>query len=69
MFPTRARASVTSSLGWLGTVGSSAGLAIGRFTIDGMGLSNTMNLLGIGVLIAAGLTLILPETKGRILTA
>jgi len=69
MFPTRARASLTSSLGWLGTVGSSAGLAIGRFTIDGMGLSNTMNLLGIGVLIAAGLTLILPETKGRILTA
>jgi MFS family permease len=69
MFPTRARASVTSSLGWLGTVGSSAGLAIGRFTIDGMGLSNTMILLGIGVLIAAGLTLMLPETKGRILTA
>jgi hypothetical protein len=34
-----------------------------------MGLANTMNLLGTGVLIAAGLTLILPETKGRILTA
>lgn len=67
MFPTRARASVTSSLGWLGTVGSAAGLAIGRFTIDGMGLSNTMNLLGVGVLVAAGLTLLLPETKGRVL--
>lgn len=69
MFPTRARASVTSSLGWLGTLGSSAGLVIGRFTIDGMGLSNTMNLLGIGIVIAAGLTLLLPETKGRVLTA
>lgn len=69
MFPTRSRASVTSSLGWLGTLGSAAGLAIGRFTIDSMGLSNTMNLLGVGVLIAAGLTLLLPETKGRILTA
>jgi MFS family permease len=65
MFPTGVRASVTSTLAWLATVGSATGLAIGRLTIDRWGLSGTMNVLGVGVLAAAGLTLLLPETRGR----
>jgi len=69
LFPTAVRAGMASTLAWLGTVGSALGLAMGRFTIDEIGLTGTMNLLGMGVLVAAALTLALPETRGQVLEA
>jgi hypothetical protein len=35
--------------------------------IEGLGLTGTLDVLGIGVLIAVVLTLFLPETKGKAL--
>jgi hypothetical protein len=49
--------------------GSASGLIIGIYTINTFGLSNTMLILGVGVVIAAGLTMLLPETRGQDLTA
>jgi MFS family permease len=65
LFPTRIRATMNSSMAWLGTLGSSAGLLAARFTIESWGLPGTMNVLGVGVVLAALLTLVLPETRGR----
>lgn len=65
LFPTSVRASMTSTLAWMGTLGSALGLVIGRLTIDEMGLAATMTLLGSGVVVAMLLTLALPETRGR----
>ena len=42
---------------------------MGIYTIDSFGLTNTMMILGVGMLIAAGMTLLLPETRGQGLTA
>jgi hypothetical protein len=36
--------------------------------IDGMGLTRTLDFLGIGVIAAVVLTLFLPETKGKTLS-
>jgi MFS family permease len=69
LFPTAARATAAASLHWIGTVGSALGLGLGRFLIDGVGLTRTLDLLGIGVVVAVFLTLFLPETKGRVLDA
>ncbi|HUP16968.1 MAG TPA: MFS transporter [Acidimicrobiia bacterium] len=67
LFPTESRATAAASLHWIGTVGSAIGLGLGRFLIEGLGLTGTLDVLGIGVLVAAVLTLFLPETKGKLL--
>ena len=63
LFPTGSRATAAASLHWIGTVGSAIGLGLGRFLIDGLGLTRTLDLLGVGVVVAVVLTLFLPETK------
>ena len=69
LFPTKSRATAAASLHWIGTVGSAIGLGLGRFLIDGLGLTRTLDLLGIGIVVAIILTFFLPETKGRTLEA
>lgn len=69
LFPTESRATAAASLHWIATVGSALGLGLGRVLIDGIGLTGTLDFLGIGVIVAVILTLFLPETKGRVLEA
>ena len=67
MFPTESRATAAASLHWIGTIGSALGLGLGRVLIDGVGLTRTLDFLGVGVVAAIILTLFLPETKGKTL--
>jgi MFS family permease len=69
LFPTESRATAAASLHWIGTVGSAIGLGLGRFLIEGLGLTGTLDVLGIGVLVAVVLTMFLPETRGKTLDA
>jgi len=69
LFPTGLRASANTAATNFGLAGSAAGLILGIFTIDRVGLSQTVTLLGVGMAIAAFLTLLLPETRGQDLTA
>ncbi|REK12832.1 MAG: MFS transporter [Actinobacteria bacterium] len=69
LFPTRLRSSATTAAANLAIVGSATGLISGIFTIERFGLSRSVTFLGIGMLVAAGLTLTLPETKGQDLSA
>jgi MFS family permease len=65
LFPTSMRATAAAASTAVGTLGSASGLALGRITIDQIGLTGTISLLGVGMGLAAGLTLLLPETRGR----
>jgi predicted MFS family arabinose efflux permease len=69
LFPTGLRASANTAVTNFGLAGSAAGLILGRFTIDRFGLSKTITVLGIGMALAAFMTLLLPETRGQDLTA
>lgn len=69
LFPTETRATATTTLTWTATLGSAAGLTAGRLLIDEVGLTGTMDVLGIGVVVGIALTMLLPETKGRELSA
>lgn len=69
LFPTGLRASANTAATNFGLAGSAGGLILGIFTIDRVGLSQTVTLLGVGMAIAAFLTLLLPETRGQDLTA
>jgi MFS transporter, putative metabolite:H+ symporter len=69
LFPTGLRASANTAATNLGLVGSGLGLILGIFTIDRFGLSQTVTILGVGMAIAAFLTLLLPETRGQDLRA
>lgn len=69
LFPTGLRASANTAATNLGLVGSGLGLILGIFTIDRLGLSQTVSILGVGMVIAAFLTLLLPETRGQDLRA
>ncbi len=69
LFPTTLRSSANTAVSNAGLAGSALGLMAGILTIDALGLSNTVYLLGVGTLAAAILTLTLPETKGQDLTA
>jgi predicted MFS family arabinose efflux permease len=69
LFPTGLRASANTAVTNFGLAGSAAGLILGRFTIDRFGLSETITVLGIGMALAAFMTLLLPETRGQDLTA
>ena len=65
LFPTEFRASGGTAGAYLAMVGSAVGLGIGAVTIDWIGLSATVLLLGIGVVAAMVLTMLLPETMGQ----
>lgn len=69
LFPTHLRSSANTASANFGMAGSAAGLISGIWTIDRFGLSNTVYLLAIGVVLAAILTALLPETRGQDLTA
>jgi MFS transporter, putative metabolite:H+ symporter len=69
LFPTAFRTTANAAGGYLGMVGSAVGLLIGRFTIDEMGLSQTVTLLSVGIVGGIALTLLLPETRGQELDA
>lgn len=69
LFPTALRASANTAASNAGMAGSAIGLIAGTITIDLFGLSNTIYLLGVGTLLAAVLTMMLPETRGQDLTA
>ncbi len=67
LFPTSIRATAVVWLNTIGVFGSIGGLAIGRFAIDEVGLAMTVTYLGAGMLLAAFLVRLLPETRGRVL--
>lgn len=69
LFPTRLRASANTASSNAGLAGSALGLMTGIFTIDLFGLSATIYILGVGTLVAAVLTMLLPETRGQDLRA
>lgn len=64
LFPTSLRGYANTAAGYLATVGSALGLLFGSLTIDRIGLFDTLALLGIGLVLAAILTALLPETLG-----
>jgi len=64
LFPTRVRA---TAAGWVTNVailGSITGFVVGATVVDRIGLSRTISVLGIGVILAVFLALRLPETRG-----
>jgi MFS family permease len=67
LFPTSIRATAVVWLNTIGVLGSIAGLTIGRFAIDEIGLAMTITYLGGGMLLAALLVVFLPETRGQVL--
>lgn len=69
LFPTHLRSSANTAATNSAVVGSALGLIAGIWTIDTLGLSNTVYLLAVGTAIAAALTATLAETKGQDLTA
>lgn len=69
LFPTAFRTTANAAGAYFGMVGSALGLLIGRFTIDAIGLSQTVTLLGLGVVAGIAITLLLPETLGQELDA
>jgi MFS family permease len=69
LFPTGLRASANTAVTNFGLAGSATGLILGRFTIDRFGLSETITVLGVGMALAAFMTLLLPETRGQDLRA
>lgn len=68
LFPTHLRSSANAAANHAGQVGSALGLISGIYTIDALGLSNTIYLLAVGTAIAALLTTTLDETRGQDLT-
>lgn len=69
LFPTSLRSSANTAASNLALAGSAFGLIIGIYTIDSFGLTPTMLILGVGTAAAAGMILLLPETRGQDLTA
>lgn len=69
LFPTRLRSSANTAAANAALIGSATSLILGVWTIDAFGLSNTVTVLGIGMVASAALTLRLPETRGQDLTA
>jgi MFS family permease len=64
LFPTRVRA---TAAGWITNVaicGSISGFVIGALVVDRIGLPATISALGGGLLLAAFLVTLLPETRG-----
>jgi len=64
LFPTRVRATAGAWVSNVAIVGSITGFVVGFFLIDQIGLSATVAILGVGLLVSVALVLRLPETKG-----
>ncbi len=64
LFPTGTRATATQWLHATSVLGAIAGLALAGRLVDELGLSVTVSLLGIGVVIAMALQFLIPETLG-----
>lgn len=64
LFPTRVRATAGGWVTNIAILGSISGFLVGAALIDRLGLSQTIALLGIGIVLSVGLELLLPETKG-----
>ena len=64
LFPTRVRAMATGWLTNIAILGSISGFLIGALIVDRIGLSLTMSVLGVGLVIAMLLVFRLPETRG-----
>lgn len=69
LFPTHLRSSANTAASNAAIAGSALGLISGIWTIDALGLSETIYVLAIGTAIAVVLTATLPETRGQDLTA
>lgn len=69
LFPTELRSSANTAATNSAVAGSALGLISGVWTIDTLGLANTVYVLAIGVVVAALFTATLPETRGQDLTA
>ncbi|HVR31551.1 MAG TPA: MFS transporter [Acidimicrobiia bacterium] len=65
LFPTAFRTTANAAGAYAGMIGSAVGLLIGRFTIDEIGLSQTVLVLSLGIIGGIVLTLRLPETLGQ----
>jgi MFS transporter, putative metabolite:H+ symporter len=69
LFPTRLRSSANTAATNVALAGSAVGLISGVWTIDALGLSNTVYVLAVGMGLAILLTATLDETRGQDLTA
>jgi MFS family permease len=69
LFPTPLRGRANTAAMNLSLAGSAAGLILGVFTIDRFGIAESVTALGLGMVVAAVLTLTLPETMGQDLFA
>lgn len=69
LFPTHLRSTATTAASNFAVVGSALGLISGVYTIDRFGISQTVTVLGVGMVIAIVMTLALPETMGQDLAA
>lgn len=67
LFPTEIRATAGTAGAYLATLGSAGGLVVGALLIDSIGLTATLLVLAGPMLLAAFLTLALPETRGHAL--
>lgn len=65
LFPTRLRASASGLITNTAIVGALVGFGVGRLVVDRIGLSQTILLLSVGLLVALWLVLQLPETRGK----
>ncbi len=65
LFPTGLRATAIAWINNAAILGGIVAFVVGGLVIDSIGLSTTMVLLSVGVIVAAFLVLPLPETRGR----
>jgi MFS family permease len=64
LFPTRVRATAAAWVSNVAILGSIVGFAVGGLFADSFGLSATVAMLGLGLLVAIVVVLALPETRG-----
>ena len=69
LFPTSLRSSANTAATNAAVAGSGTGLILGFWSIDTLGLSQWVTALSVLMLVAAALTMTLPETRGQDLTA
>jgi MFS family permease len=64
LFPTRVRATAAAWISNVAILGSILGFAVGGLFVDSIGLSQTIALLGAGLIISLVVVMALPETRG-----
>lgn len=65
LFPTARRGGARGTIATIAVVGSTCGLLLAGFGVDRSGYGPTFALLALGPLLAAGLAMLIPETRGR----